>query len=216
VSESEPLWMLSGDCVEACTSPTVCPYYWGSSAPTDLHGGKDRCEGAFTFRIARGRHGTVELGGLLAGYGFNTGVGGVTPREPWKAVLYLDSRASDEQCRCLEEVFRTCWKGAGEVVAVKRAAMSFTRERAGPHADSGFRHRVEWQGVYALRAEPILARDGRARFISGMSSGVIYVGRSVENRFSDPDLPRGSWDRPGMSNTYFGFSVDPNRLEWVP
>ena len=32
-------WLLCGDCTEACTSPPVCPYFWGSSAPTDLHEG---------------------------------------------------------------------------------------------------------------------------------------------------------------------------------
>ena len=34
-------WVVSGDCTEACTSPPVCPYYWGSSTPTDLHDGKN-------------------------------------------------------------------------------------------------------------------------------------------------------------------------------
>ena len=46
-------WMLSGDCTEACTSPPVCPYYWGSSTPKDLHGGKNVCEGAFSFNIKK-------------------------------------------------------------------------------------------------------------------------------------------------------------------
>ena len=86
----EQKWSLAGDCVEACTSPTVCPYYWGSSAPTALHGGIDRCEGAFTFAIMRGRYLDTDLSGLMAGYGFNTGVGGSGSGDPWRALLYID------------------------------------------------------------------------------------------------------------------------------
>jgi hypothetical protein len=216
MSRSDEKWSLSGDCAEACTSPAVCPYYWGSSAPTDLHDGKDRCEGAFTFAIRTGHYEKVDLSGLMAGYGFNTGIGGGASGDPWKAVLYLDDRASSEQVRCLEVIFRTCWSLAGDIIKVKRAAISFSKERAGTHERSGFRHTIEWPGTYTMRAEPILARDGTARFISGMTNGVIYVGRSLENRFHDTDLPRGIWDRPGMSNTYFEFAIDPSRLEWVP
>src|SRR3972149_442310 len=54
-------WMVSGDCPEACTSPAVCPYYWGSSTPRDLHEDKNQCEGAFTFHIKKGYHGKTVL-----------------------------------------------------------------------------------------------------------------------------------------------------------
>jgi hypothetical protein len=205
-------WSLSGDCVEACTSPTVCPYYWGSSAPTALHGGKDQCEGAFTFAINQGHYGDIDLGGLMAGYGFNTGIGGPGSGDPWKTVLYIDLRSTESQARSLEEIFTACWKLAGEVLKVKRTEFHFQREKVG----TGYRHSVQWKGVYSLKAEPLLARDGAARYISGLSNGIIYIGRSIENRFSDRDLPRGVWDCPGMSNTYFQFKVSPGSLDWIP
>jgi hypothetical protein len=209
-------WHLIGDCVEACTSPTVCPYYWGSIAPTDLHDGRNRCEGAYTFSIREGSDGRIDLAGLRVGIGFNTGIGGPATKDPWKSVLYIDRRADDAQAEALEGIFRLCWSLAGEVLKVKRVAIDFAREPVGNSSPQAFRHMVEWTGIYTMRAEPIVTAEGAARYISGISNGIIYVGRSTQNRFHDEDLPRGSWDRPGMSNTYFEFRVDSGKLEWTP
>jgi len=216
MADPKPNWLLNGDCVEACTSPAVCPYYWGSSAPTALHGGKDQCEGAFTFRIRKGHCEDIDLSGLMAGYGFNTGIGGPGSGDPWKTVLYIDERADEQQFACLTEIFQTCWTLAGQVLKVKKVAFRFEKEKVGSHANAGYKHLVQWKGTYFLKTEPLLARDGAARFITGLSNGRIYVGKSVENSFSDVDLPRGSWNSPGMSNTYFEFTIDTETLDWVP
>ncbi len=210
------VWSLSGDCVEACTSPTVCPYYWGSSAPTDLHGGQNQCEGTFTFRIREGYYADQDLSGLLSGYGFNTGVGGAGSGDPWKTILYIDERANEAKFICLQTIFSTCWKLAGQVLKVKRTSIIFQKEQVGGSRDFGYKHTIQWKGVYNMRSVPLQARDGKARYISGMTNGIIYVGRTIENRFRDPDLPRGAWDSPGMSNTYFQFNINPSSMDWVP
>lgn len=209
-------WAVSGDCTEACTSPTVCPYYWGSSTPKDLHEGVNRCEGAFSFHIAQGHYGKVDLAGLNAGFAFNTPVGGTAVRDTWPAILYIDSRADSRQAEALEKIFTECWSLMGKVLKVKRAPMSFVKEPVGKADPPGYKHTVTWGDAYSLKAEPIMAMNGQPRYISGMMNGPIYVGRSTENRFDDPDLPRGRWDRPGMSNTYYPFSLDPSHLQWVP
>jgi len=209
-------WSLVGDCVEACTSPTVCPYYFGSSAPTALHDGKDQCEGAFTFTIKKGNSGEIDLSGLMAGYGFNTGVGGPGSGDPWNTLLFIDDKANEPQSIALEEIFRTCWALAGKVLKVKRATFRFQKEKVGPNENAGFRHSIQWNDVYNLRTEPLLARDGSARYITGQTNGIIYIGRSIENTFNDSDLPRGNWNSPGMSNTYFEFAINPQELDWVP
>jgi len=64
MSESNQLWWLQGECAEACTSPAVCPYYWGSNAPRDLHEGKDQCEGVFAFRAKNGKYEQIDLSGI--------------------------------------------------------------------------------------------------------------------------------------------------------
>jgi hypothetical protein len=209
-------WMVSGDCVEACTSPPVCPYYWGSGTPRELHGGKNRCEGAFTFNIEAGHYGGVDLSGLKVGFGFNTPIGGPASQNPWKAILYIDEKADDKQARAMEEIFKTCWGIRGDVLKVKRVAISFTKEPVGPVSNGAFRHAVEWQGIYRMKAEPLQTADGSPRFINSQRGGIIYVGKSTENKFNDPGLPQGNWDRPGMSNTYYKFSINPSKLKWVP
>jgi hypothetical protein len=209
-------WSVSGQCTEACTSPPVCPYYWGSSTPTDLHDGVNRCEGAFSFHIAEGHYGDVALDGLNVGFGFNSPVGGTAVRDPWSAILYIDSRADARQAPALEKIFTECWSGMGNVLKVKRAPISFVREPVGSANKPGYRHNVKWGDVYSLKAEPLMTMNGLPRYISGMMGGPIYVGKSTENRFHDPDLPRGSWDRPQMSNTYYDCSLNPSHLQWMP
>jgi hypothetical protein len=210
-------WTVSGDCTEACTSPPVCPYYWGSSTPKDLHNGKNQCEGAFTFHIKEGNYGDVDLGDLNAGIGFSSPVGGITVREPWKAILYIDSRADAKQAAALKKIFKTGWATMeGEVLKVKRAPISFIKEPVGNAPEPGYKHQITWGNVYSLKAEPLMTMNGLPRYISGMMNGTVYVGKSTENRFNDPDLPRGKWNRPDMSNTYFEFSLTPNKLQWMP
>jgi hypothetical protein len=209
-------WIVSGDCVEACTSPPVCPYYWGSSTPTDLHEGRNVCEGAFTFNIKEGYYGDTDLSGLKVGFGFNSPEGGTAVRDPWHSILYIDDKANDRQTSALEDIFKTCWGTMGEVLKVKRVAISFNKERVGSADPPAFKHTIEYKGVYNLKAEPLMTMNGEPRFISSMMGGLIYVGKSTENKFNDPDLPRGNWNRPGMSNTYYDFALNPQKLSWVP
>ncbi len=209
-------WMVSGDCTEACTSPPVCPYYWGSSTPKELHDGLNQCEGAYTFHIKEGYYGDVSLDGLNVGFGFNSPVGGTAVHEPWKSVLYIDSRADDRQAAALEKIFKTCWAPMGEVLKVKKAPISFVKEAVAEGSEPGYRHQIAWGDAYSLKAEPLMTMNGLSRYISGMMGGKIYVGKSTENKFNDADLPRGKWDSPEMSNTYYEFSLNPSRLQWMP
>ncbi len=216
MTEEKTEWMVSGDCVEACTSPAVCPYYWGSSTPKDLHDGHNRCEGAFSFRIREGCYRDIDLAGLIAGFGFNSAEGGTASRDPWYCILYIDEKADAVQAKALEDILTQCWGTMGRVIAVKRAPMTFLKEKVGGQNPPGYRHAVTWGDAYSMKAEPLMSVNGFPRYVSGMMNGAIYVGRSTENRMSDPDLPRTNWDRPGMSNTYYEFVLTPRKLSWVP
>jgi hypothetical protein len=216
MAEEKMEWMVKGDCTEACTSPPVCPYYWGSSTPTELHDGKNQCEGAFTFHIREGYHGDTDLGGLNAGFIFNSPIGGTAVRDPWESVLYIDEKANDEQAAALDKIFTQCWSHMGEVLKVKRAPISFQKEAVGDPANPGYRHTVKYGDVYSLKAEPLMTMNGLPRYISGMMGGHIYVGKSTENKVNDADLPRGKWDKPQMSNTYYEFELNPDKLDWMP
>jgi hypothetical protein len=216
MAEEKMEWMIKGDCTEACTSPPVCPYYWGSSTPTDLHDGKNQCEGAFSFHIREGYYGNTNLSGLNAGIIFNTPIGGTSSRDKWSSVLYIDDKATGEQAAALENIFKQCWANMGEVLKVKKAPISFQKEAVGDAANPGYKHTVKYGDIYSLKAEPLMTMNGLPRYISGMMGGHIFIGKSTENRVDDPDLPRGKWDRPEMSNTYYEFALNPSHLDWVP
>ena len=206
-------WVLSGDCVEGCTSPPVCPIYWQSPAPKDLHDGKSQCEGVFSFNIREGYHRDIDLSGLKVCYGFNTPVGVPEVGRPWQCILFIDDKANNQQAEALEKIYEACWGLMGEVLKVKRAEISFAKELidSGPAA----RHTVEIKGTYALKSVPLLTMEGKPRYINSMFSGIINVGKSEVNEFKDTDLPR-TWNSPGMSTTYYDFILNPQKLMWLP
>lgn len=213
MTEEKLEWMVGGDCVEGCTSPPVCPAYWMSPFPKDLHDGESRCEGVWSFNIREGYHRDINLGGLKVCYAFNSPTGFPEVGRPWNCILFIDDKANNQQAEALEEIYRTCWTVLGEVLKVKRAEIAFTKELVdgGPAA----RYAVEIKEVYRLKSEPLLTPDGKPRYIIGMLGGIINVGRSEVNEFKDVDLPR-TWNRPGMSTTYYDFTLNPQKAFWMP
>ncbi len=208
-------WMVSGDCVEGCTSPPVCPAIWNSPLQAQFHHGHSECEGVFTYNIREGYYGNVDLSGLLVQYAFNS-PSPFPPSgpSPWRAIIFIDERADAQQAEALEKIFTTCWSQMGEVIGVKRAKIEFSKELVdgGPSA----KHTVRGAGDYNLETRPFRLRDGRPRYVNSHLGGHINVGSSRVNEFNDPDLPRGQWNAPGMSVTYYDFRLDPNKLHWFP
>lgn len=207
--------MVTGDCVEGCTSPPVCPAYWNSPTQAQFHNGHSQCEGVWTFNIREGYFQETNLNGLKVSYGFNSpSPFPETKGATWKCIIYIDRKATAVQAEALEKVFRTCWGVMGEVVAVKKASIEFKKEfvDAGPAA----RHWVNISGIYRFAARPFRTADKKPRFVNSYWGGNINVGISEVNEFHDPDLPRGEWNVPGMSNSYFEFLVSANKLHWLP
>lgn len=213
MTEEKLEWMLKGECTEACTSPPVCPAYWGSPLPKDLHNGHSQCESVFSFHINEGHYRHTALRGLNVCVAFNISPEFPESPEPWPCIIFIDEKANDSQATALEKIYRiatSMWK----VLKVKRAAISFTKEplNGGPVA----RHRVEIPGLYSMKAQPLLTMDGsKPRQINGLNGGSINIGKSEVNEFKDADLPR-TWNQPGMSNVYFDFTMTPQRLFWMP
>lgn len=207
-------WMVNGDCVEGCTSPPVCPGYWNSPMPAQLHNGQSRCEGVWTFNIKQGYYGDINLGGLLVAYGFNSPSPFPQPQASWKTIIYIDEKANKRQAEALEKVFALCWQVMGEVLTVKRAKIGFEKETvdSGPAA----KYRVQIEGVYNFAARPFRTTDKKPRYINSYWGGHIYLGISEVNEFNDPDLPRGKWNAPGMSVTYYDFVLNPDKHHWLP
>lgn len=210
-------WMVRGEACDACNSPPVCPYWWGSPVQAQCHDGKDQGEGAFTFNVREGYYGDTDLSGLLVGYGMNTAEGGFSTNNPWNAILYIDDRADDKQAKALEEIFGVKCTGPFKILKVKRAKMTFIKQAVGLMDNPAYKHTIKWEGIYHLETEPLLAMNGGPRTISGMAdNSVVHVSKSVVNKYNDPDLPRSSWDSPGNSSGAFEFSCNPSKLYFDP
>ena len=216
MTEPKREWMVSGDCVEGCTSPPVCPIYWNSPAQAQFHDGQSQCEGVWTFNIKEGYYGEVDLGGLIVLCAFNSPSPFPAPKgTPWKSVIYVAQQANAQQAAALERIYRACWQEMpGEVIAVKRAEIEFKKELidGGPTA----RYTVRSEGLYNLVARPFRTADNKPRYINSLWGGHINVGISEVNEFNDPDLPRGRWNVPRMSVTYYDFFLNPDKLHWLP
>jgi hypothetical protein len=210
-------WMVRGEATDACNSPPMCPLWWGSPVQEQLHGGKNRGEGAFTFNIREGYYGNTDLSGLLVGYGMNTPEPANSPTDPWPAILYIDDRADDKQAKALEDIFSVKCHGPFKVIKVKRAKMTFIKQAVGKMNNPGYRFTVDWEGIYHLETEPIMAMNGEPRTLSGMAdNSLVYCNRSVVNKYNDPDLPRSSWDAPGNGSGAFDFSCSPSKPYFDP
>jgi hypothetical protein len=206
-------WMISGECTEACTSPPVCPAYWRSPLPKDLHDGKSQCESVWSFHIKEGYNRDTDLGGLNVCLAFNIPAGFPETTEKRPCILYIDQKANDSQVKGLEKIYRIATAEMYEVLKVKKASISFKKEwvHGGPAAG----HYVRINGIYEMKAQPLLTKGGKPRQINTIEGGAINVGKSVINEFKDTDLPR-TWNRPGMANTYFDFAITAARPYWLP
>jgi hypothetical protein len=208
-------WSVRGDCVEGCTSPPVCPAYWGSPMQAQFHGGQSQCEGVWTFNIIEGHYGDVNLGGLLVSYGFSSPSPFPSPNAaPWQSIIYIDQKANIQQAEALEKIYRMCWMGGGEPIMTKRARITFKKELVdgGPAA----KHWVQIDGIYQFAASPLIATNKKPRYIISPRGGRINVGISEVNEFNDPDLPRGKWNASRMSSTYCDFVLNPDKQHWLP
>jgi len=215
MTEERYEWLICGDCVEACTSPPVCPANWFSPPQAQFHSGHSCCETCFNFHITQGYYASLDLADLSVIFAVNL----PDPFPPkgrvdWPWVLFIDERADAEQTKALESIFRTVWRNRGNPLAVKKAKIEFRKELL----DGGLltRYTVRGEGFYHLETRPLGTRDGRPMYFSSIYGGHMYIGVSEVNEFDDPDLPRGHWNAPNMNVTYWDFVIHSQKPHWVP
>ncbi len=120
---------IEGRLLEVCTCKVVCPCWVGD----DPDGG--RCDSALAWGIDTGTIDGIDVSGLTLALSVHIPGNVLTPRS-WKAAVFVDDRASDEQQAALLKVFTGQAGGAiadlagliGEVVAVERAPITFAVE----------------------------------------------------------------------------------------
>lgn len=122
-------WSVAGSYFEACNCDAICPCRWQGGMKVTASGSTyGVCDFALSWRILNGAHGGLDLSGLfvvMAGSYRDDEAG-----KPWRVILYVDDRASDEQAAALSDIFlgraggstfKNFGKRIGDVYAVRRA-----------------------------------------------------------------------------------------------
>jgi hypothetical protein len=127
-TSSATRYSIQGRLLEVCSCNTLCPCWVGE----DPDGGT--CDSIFGWRVDEGVIEGVDVSGLTLG--LSVFIPGNVLAGNWKAVVYVDDQASDEQQEALLKVFTGQLGGAiadlaaliGEVVAVERVPIRFDVE----------------------------------------------------------------------------------------
>jgi hypothetical protein len=119
-------YSLEGQLLEVCTCKTLCPCWVGEDPDSGT------CDGTLAWKIAKGTVNDVDVSGLTICVLAH--IPGNILQGNWRAVVYVDDRASPQQKQALLDVWTGKLGGpvgdlvqlVGEVVAVKDA--KFTAE----------------------------------------------------------------------------------------
>jgi hypothetical protein len=118
---------IEGKLLEVCSCNVLCPCWVGEDPDNGT------CDSALAWHVERGSVEGVDVAGLTLALSVHIPGNVLTPRS-WKAAVFVDERASEDQEQALLKVFTGQLGGAiadlagliGEVVSVERAPIVFT------------------------------------------------------------------------------------------
>ncbi len=192
-------WKLSGTYFEACNCDVACPCVF-LSPPTE-----GECTVLVAWHIDDGHLGAITLDGL------NTVLAVHSPghmlQAKWKAALYLDERATQEQRGALTKIFAGQAGGhlanvaalIGEVLGVKAVPIDYRAE--------GRRRSLSISGLAEMDVEGVSGQDGHEATITGMpfcvAPGIAsIVAKSKHVSFDDYGW---RWEITGKNGFYSRF-----------
>lgn len=192
-------WQVSGHYMESCNCKPACPCVF-LSTPTE-----GDCTVVVGWHVESGNYGATDLAGLnvaLAVYS-----PGKMHEVPWKAALYLDDRASEEQSKALLMIFSGQSGGhparlgahIGEVLGVASAPIHF--EQAGKHRSLKVGQLAE------VEIEAIAGAGGTDVTVSGHPLCIApgypaVVARSKSLRYEDHGFHWTLSDRNGLFSPF--------------
>jgi hypothetical protein len=129
---------IEGRLLEVCTCNVLCPCWVGEDPDYKT------CDTTIAWGIEKGTVEGVSVDGLTVAVSAHIPGNILTPQS-WKAVVFVDERATDEQQGALLKLFTGQLGGAiadlagliGEVVAVERVPITFTVEEGKGRIDIG-------------------------------------------------------------------------------
>lgn len=150
---SEPAWYARGLLFENCNCTTVCPGHVHFTQPCT----HEVCHGFWAVRFAGGRLDGVNVDGLDAVITYESPR--VMIEGGWRERLLLSDRASEEQTRALESLFRGELGGPWEVLARFVGEWLPTRSVPIEIEDAPTRKGVRIPGILESAVEAIRGRD---------------------------------------------------------
>ena len=166
---------LEGSLLEVCTCNILCPCWVGE----DPDGGT--CDGLFAWHFDKGSINGTDVSGRT--FGWIGHIPGNILAGNWRIVVFLDEDATDEQQQALLDVWTGKLGGpiadlaqlVGEVVAVERAAITFTVE--------GVRGTVKFGDSASAQLEPYKGATGQATTLhdtifTTIPGSPAYVGKA--------------------------------------
>ncbi len=195
-------WSLKGTYMESCSCEAICPCIV-LSTPTE-----GTCSALVAWKIDAGHDDAVDLGGLNVALLVHTP--GKMHETKWKAAVYVDSRATDEQKGSLLKIFGGQAGGhpaalasfIGELVGVKSAAIDFEKD--------GKNYRLRIENVADTELEPLVGADGGNVTLSNQPLTIspgqpVVVARSKRSRVKDHGW---DWNLDGRQCMYAPFTYE--------
>ena len=152
-------WSLTGTYFETCNCEVACPCIFLNDPTTG------ECTVLVAWHIDQGNYGDVALDGLNVALAVHTP--GNMAQTKWKAAVYLDNKASDEQKDALTQIFSGQAGGhpavltsfVGEVLGAKSVAIDYRAD--------GKRRSLKIPGIAEAEIEAIGGAGGADVTISG-------------------------------------------------
>lgn len=176
---------LKGSLLEVCTCKAICPCWVGD----DPDGGQ--CEGTMAWHFETGDINGTDVSGLTLA--LIAHIPGNVLNGNWRAVVYVDENANEEQEQALLSVFTGKEGGpvadfaglVGEVVAVERTRIEFRAEK-----NTGTLHIGD---VMSAELEPLHGATGNQTTLCDTAFSTIpgspaYVGKAPSYKVNNPAL----------------------------
>ena len=177
-------YQVEGRLLEVCDCEILCPCWVGE----DPDGGT--CNTIVAWHIDRGQISGVEVGGLTVAV--TAHVPGNIMEGNWRAVVYIDKKASEAQEAALLDLYTGKLGGPvadlvsliGEVVAVERAHIIFTVE--------GGRGTIKISDEIWATLTPFEGPTGTSKLLDTVFSTIpgapAYVGKASDYKMNQPLL----------------------------
>ena len=178
-------YQLEGQLLEFCSCNVLCPCWLGQ----DPDGGT--CDGFIAYNIEKGTVNDVNVSGLC--FVIATHIPGNILKGNWRALIYMDDKASPEQQEALLNAFGGKIGGpladlaqlVGEIVGVERMPITFAVEEGKGHLHVGSAVEAEVIPVQGATGKSTTVYDS---VFTTIADSPAYVAKAVTYKAKVPAL----------------------------